>query len=131
VEEERERLAGGGGATSGEHRAALDVPEGDEPGRGGGGGEVAEHVPEEALVAGREPVLLLRLPGQLPEHRVAQVRRPRTRPRGPPPPKRMPTERILLLLLLHLANRLSELSCAVRLVLLAGGDDGVGVGWAL
>jgi hypothetical protein len=102
---------------------------------------VAEHVPEEALVAGerdgartraagREPVLL-RLPGQLPEQRVAQVRRPRTRPRGPPPPKRMPTERILLLLLLHLANRLSELSCAVRLVLLAGGDDGVGVGWAL
>jgi hypothetical protein len=67
--EERERLAGGGAAAG--ERAALDVLERDEPGRGG---EVAEDVLEEALVAG-EAVLLLRLPEQLPEHRVVQVRR--------------------------------------------------------
>jgi hypothetical protein len=91
VEEEREHLDGGGGATPGERRAGLDVLEGDEPGRGGGRGEVAEHALEEALVAGerdgararaagREPVLLLRLPEQLPEHRVVQVRRPHHEP---------------------------------------------------
>ena len=89
---------------------------------------MAEDVLEEALVAGerdgagagprREPILLLRLPEQLPEHGVVQVRRPhhepprraahahrhvarrdrdrrrlhrraRRRP-GPPPPQRLP-----------------------------------------
>lgn len=81
--EERERVAGGGDAAAGE-RAALEVLEGDEPGGLGRGGEVAEDVLEEALVAGErdgaragsgwEAVLLLRLPEQLPEHRVVQVR---------------------------------------------------------
>jgi hypothetical protein len=127
--EERERVAGGGDAAAGE-RAALDVLEGDEPGGLGRGGEVAEDVLEEALVAGerdgaragagREAVLLLRLPEQLPEHRVVQVRRPHHEPprraahahrhvarrdhrlapgrrhrcarrgAGPPPPQRLP-----------------------------------------
>jgi hypothetical protein len=86
--EERERLAGGGAAAG--ERAALDVLERDEPGRRGRGGEVAEDVLEEALVAGErdgpgagaggEAVLLLRLPEQLPEHRVVQVRRPHHEP---------------------------------------------------
>jgi hypothetical protein len=110
--EERERVAGGGDAAAGE-RAALDVLEGDEPGGLGRGGEVAEDVLEEALVAGerdgaragagREAVLLLRLPEQLPEHRVVQVRRPHHEPPrraahahrhvvppGPPPRPRPP-----------------------------------------
>jgi len=84
--EERERVAGGGDAAAGQAGAALEILEGDEAGGLGRGGEVAEDVLEEALVAGerdgaragprREPVLLLRLPEQLPEHGVVQVRRP-------------------------------------------------------
>lgn len=122
--EERERVAGGGDAAAGQG-AALEVLEGDEAGGLGRGGEVAEDVLEEALVAGerdgpragprREPVLLLRLPEQLPEHGVVQVRRPHHEPprraahahrhvarrdrrlhrrarrrAGPPPPQRLP-----------------------------------------
>jgi|UniRef100_A0A804M8U6 hypothetical protein len=118
--EERERVSGGGDAAAGQC-AALEVLEGDEAGGLGRGGEVAEDVLEEALVAGerdgaragprREPVLLLRLPEQLPEHGVVQVRRPHHEPprraahahrhvprrdrrasrrAGPPPPQRLP-----------------------------------------
>jgi hypothetical protein len=123
--EERERVSGGGGGGSGDAAAgqcaALEVLERDEAGGFGRGGEVAEDVLEEALVAGerdgaragprREPVLLLRLPEQLPEHGVVQVRRPHHEPprraahahrhvprrdrsasrrAGPPPPQRLP-----------------------------------------
>jgi hypothetical protein len=128
--EERERVAasgcgGGGYAAAVRGAGALEVVEGDEAGGGlGRGGEVAEDVLEEGLVAGerdgaraREPVLLLRLPEQLPEHGVVQVRRPHHEPprraahahrhvarrdrrisrrrrarrrSGPPPPQRLP-----------------------------------------